>query len=110
MLAGCILSRGFRGRESRTWLRGIATRLAGVCIGFVLLAARPGIGADTLLVLSQCVLGIALPFALLPMLMLAGKRDLMGQYGFGRGFMALAAAGTALVIVLDGYLLITAFG
>jgi manganese transport protein len=110
VLAGRILSRGFRGRESRTWLRGIATRLAGVCIGFVLLAARPGIGADTLLVLSQCVLGIALPFALLPMLMLAGKRDLMGQYGFGRGFMALAAAGTALVIVLDGYLVITAFG
>ncbi|WP_458069527.1 Nramp family divalent metal transporter [Rhodanobacter sp. BL-MT-08] len=110
VLAGRILSRGFRGRESRTWLRGIVTRLAGVCIGFVLLAARPGIGADTLLVLSQCVLGVALPFALLPMLMLARKRDLMGSYGFGRAFMALAGAGTALVIALDGYLLMTAFG
>ena len=110
VLAGRILSQGFRGRASRTWLRGIATRLAGVCIGFVLLAARPGMGADTLLVLSQCVLGVALPFALLPMLMLARRRDLMGQYGFGRIFMALAAAGTAVVIVLDGYLLLTAFG
>jgi hypothetical protein len=44
------------------------------------------------------------------MLMLAHKRDLMGSYGFGRAFMALAAAGTALVIALDGYLLVTAFG
>jgi manganese transport protein len=109
VLAGRILSRGFRGRESRTWLRGIATRLAGVCVGFVLLAARPGIGADTLLVLSQCVLGVALPFALLPMLMLARKRDLMGSYAFGRVFMSLAATGTLLVMLLDGYLLFTAF-
>lgn len=109
VLAGRILSRGFRGRESRTWLRGIATRLAGVCIGFVLLAARPGIGADTLLVLSQCVLGVALPFALLPMLMLARKGDLMGSYAFGRVFMSLAAAGALLVMLLDGYLLFTAF-
>jgi manganese transport protein len=110
VLAGRILSRGFRGRESRTWLRGIVTRLAGVCIGFVLLAARPGMGADSLLVLSQCVLGVALPFALLPMLILARQSDLMARYSFGRAFMALAAAGTALVISLDGYLLITAFG
>lgn len=109
VLAGRILSRGFRGRESRTWLRGIATRLAGVCIGFALLALRPGIGPDTLLVLSQCVLGLALPFALLPMLMLGYRRQLLGEYAFGRAFLALATAGTALVIVLDGYLLLTAF-
>jgi len=110
VLAGSMLSRGFRGRESRTWLRGIATRLAGICISFALLAIRPGMSADTLLVLSQCVLGVALPFALLPMIMLAGKRELMGQYAFGHIFMALAVAGTVLVIVLDGYLLLTAFG
>jgi manganese transport protein len=67
-------------------------------------------GADSLLVLSQCVLGVALPFALLPMLILARQSDLMARYSFGRAFMALAAAGTALVILLDGYLLITAFG
>jgi manganese transport protein len=60
-------------------------------------------------VLSQCVLGVALPFALLPMLMLARKRDLMGSYAFGRVFMSLAATGTLLVMLLDGYLLFTAF-
>jgi len=109
VMAGRILSKGFRGREGGTWLRGIATRLAGVCIGFALLAARPGMGADTLLVLSQCVLGVALPFALLPMLMLARKRTLMGAYAFGPVFMGLAAAGTVLVVILDVYLLLTAF-
>lgn len=109
VMAGRILSQGFRGREGGTWLRSIATRLAGVCIGFALLAAHPGMGADTLLVLSQCVLGAALPFALLPMLMLARKRTLMGIYAFGRVFMGLAAAGTVLVVVLDLYLLVTTF-
>lgn len=108
VMAGRILSQGFRGREGGTWLRSIATRLTGVCIGFALLAARPGIGPDTLLVLSQCVLGIALPFALLPLLMLTNKRQLMGTYAFGRLFMGLGVAGTVLVIMLDGYLLVTA--
>jgi len=109
VLAGSILSRGFRGRESRTWLRGIGTRLAGVGIGFALLTSGPGMSADAVLVLSQCVLGVALPFALLPMMMLARKRDLMGQYAFGRSFLVLASAATALIMLLDGYLLITAF-
>jgi manganese transport protein len=110
MMAGRLLSRGFRGRESRQWLRGLATRLIAICIGFALLATRPGSGPDSLLILSQCVLGVALPFALLPMLALARQRGLMGGQAFGRGFLALATAGTALVIVLDVYLLSSAFG
>lgn len=105
VMAGRMLSRGFRGRESRLWLRGIATRLAAICIGFALLALFPQVGPDRLLVLSQCALGVALPFALVPMLLLAFRHPLLGRQTFGRTFLALATLGTAVVILLDGYLL-----
>jgi manganese transport protein len=108
VLAGRLLSRGFRGRESSAWRRGIATRLAGVCIGFVLLAALPGAGADSLLILSQCVLGLALPFALLPLMLLAWRSGLLGAHAFGRGHLLVASAASLLVLLLDGYLLVTA--
>jgi manganese transport protein len=109
IMAGRILSRGFRGRESRTWSRGIATRLAATIAAFALVATIPAMGADSLLVLSQCVLGLALPFALLPLLMLACRRRLLGRYAFGRPFLAAAGAGTSLVMALDGYLLLGLF-
>jgi manganese transport protein len=105
VLAGRLLSRGFRGRESSAWRRGIATRLAAVCIGFALLAALPGAGADSLLILSQCVLGLALPFALLPLLLLARRKGLLGAHAFGRVHLLAAAAAALLVLGLDGYLL-----
>jgi manganese transport protein len=106
LMAGDILTRGFRGRASRPWLRGVATRLLGVCIGSALLHAVPDIDADSLLVLSQCVLGLALPFALVPMLLLASRRRLLGPFAFGRAFLALACGGIAMVVALDGYLLL----
>jgi manganese transport protein len=109
VVAGRILSRGFAGRESRVWLRGIATRLAAICVAFALLALWPQASPDRLLVLSQCVLGMTLPFALVPMLLLAFRRRLLGGMAFGPGTLAMAAAGTALVLGLDGYLLATAF-
>ncbi|WP_053096304.1 Nramp family divalent metal transporter [Frateuria defendens] len=105
VMAGRLLTRGFRGRESSSWLRGIATRLLALCAGFALLASRPGAGADSLLILSQCVLGLALPFALLPMLLLAHRRGLMGALAFGRGTLAAGLGAAVLVTGLDGYLL-----
>jgi len=108
VIAGRLLSRGFRGRRESAWRRGIATRLAGICLGYLLLDTLPGAGADGLLVLSQTLLGLALPFALLPLLRLAWRRELLGALAFRRGHLLLAAAATLLVLALDAYLVIDA--
>lgn len=106
VLTGRLLSRGFRGRESRLWLRGIATRLAAVCLAIGLFELVPRAGPDRLLVLSQCALGLALPFALLPMLLIAHRHPRLGRRAFSPAFMLCAVLGTALVLALDAYLLI----
>jgi len=108
MLAGRMLTRGFRGRESRTWLRGIVTRVAAVAIGFALMTRGGGHSPDQLLVLSQVVLSLALPFALAPLVAIAARRDLMGRLALGRGVVVAAASVTALIVGLDLYLLVDA--
>jgi manganese transport protein len=105
VLAGRILTRGFRGRESRAWLRGIVTRIIAVAIGFVLMTRGGGQSPDQLLVLSQVVLSLALPFALTPLVAIAARRDLMGRLALGRPAIVAAAAVTALIVGLDLYLL-----
>jgi Mn2+/Fe2+ NRAMP family transporter len=52
---------------------------------------------------------MTLPFALVPMLLLAFRRRLLGGMAFGPVMLAMAGTGTALVLGLDGYLLATAF-
>ncbi|MFC3676935.1 Nramp family divalent metal transporter [Ferrovibrio xuzhouensis] len=105
VLAGRILTRGFRGRESRAWLRGIVTRVVAVAIGFTLMTRGGGQSPDQLLVLSQVVLSLALPFALAPLVAIAARRELMGRLALGRTTIIAAAAVTALIIGLDLYLL-----
>ncbi|HEX6956516.1 MAG TPA: Nramp family divalent metal transporter [Ferrovibrio sp.] len=105
VLAGRILTRGFRGRESRTWLRGIITRVIAVAIGFVLTTQRGGESPDTLLVLSQVVLSLALPFALVPLVAIAARRQVMGRFALHPAAVLAAAAITALIVGLDLYLL-----
>src|SRR3546814_4433113 len=53
VLAGRILTRGFRGRESRAWLRGIVTRVVAVAIGFTLMTRGRGQSPDHLLEIGR---------------------------------------------------------
>lgn len=101
VIAGRMLTRGFSGRESSAWLRGITTRLVAVAIAFVLMTSTGSANPDYLLVLSQVVLGLALPFALIPLVLLASRRQLMGRFALGRVALTVAAAATLFVVALD---------
>ncbi|EHK63270.1 Nramp family divalent metal transporter [Achromobacter arsenitoxydans] len=107
VLAGRILSRGFQVRSN--WSdrrRALATRLVAGLAAVGLLAFTGGQDPDGLLVLSQVILSLALPFALGPLVVLACRKSLMGQHVL-RGAWAWAAIGaTVSIIVLDGYLLV----
>jgi len=101
VMAGSLLSRGFRGRESPAWLRGIATRLGAVVLACLFSACSGKVTPDALLVFSQVILSLALPFALLPLVLLASRGALMGRFRL-RGPLRLGAwTLTAAVVLLD---------
>lgn len=109
VMAGSALTRGFRGETGSERLRGIVTRLAAVTIALAFLAWR-GVGdPDGLLVLSQVVLGLALPFALVPLAWLACRSELMGRLALGGVAKVALVSATTLIVLLDLYLVGASF-
>ncbi|KAG4080799.1 hypothetical protein HA402_009970 [Bradysia odoriphaga] len=107
VLAGQVLAQGFQiGRAWSDRRRALLTRLLAGTAAFILLAASGGQNPDALLVLSQVILSLALPFALVPLVLLARRKDLMGSDALRGPWAAAAIAATLLIIILDGYLLV----
>jgi manganese transport protein len=102
--AGQVVMAGFLRRTLPVTLRRALT----VAPALVLLAA----GADptTALVWSQVALSFGLPFALVPLLWLTGRRSVMGAWVNRPATTAAGAAVTTLVLGLNGYLVIATFG
>lgn len=101
VLAGRFLTQGFRGRAGSTYRRGVATRLVGVALGFLLLRWFGDGDPDHVIVLTQVLLSLALPFALVPLMWLASRRAVMRDLALGRGAMLALSAMTAAIIALD---------
>ena len=66
-----------------------------------------GIGVDPTqaLVLSQVVLSFGIPFALVPLVLLTRRRDLMAELVNRRTTTAAAAVVAVLIIALNGFLI-----
>lgn len=107
VLAGRMLSQGFQinsGWSDRR--RALATRLIAGTVAAALLAFTGGQDPDQLLVLSQVILSLALPFALGPLVVLACRKPLMGRHALRGAWAWAAVIATVGIILLDGYLLV----
>jgi manganese transport protein len=89
--AGQIVMAGFIGVRIRLWVRRVVTMLPA------LIVLATGVNATDALVLSQVVLSFGIPFALVPLVVLTSRRDVMGAQVNGR-VMIVAAFGVAGVI------------
>jgi manganese transport protein len=108
-LAGQVVMEGFMDWKIRPWLRRLITRLAAIVPAIFLIGVRGNSGVNDLLNLSQVVLAIQLPLAMLPLLWFTGSRKVMGSYCNGR-FLAIAGwASCLLITALDIYGLPGAF-
>jgi manganese transport protein len=67
-----------------------------------------GVDPTRALVASQVVLSFGIPFALIPLLLLTRRRDVMGIHVNRPGTTATAAAAAALIIALNLFLLLQA--
>jgi len=94
-LAGQVIMQGFVGFGIPVWLR----RLITMAPAFVVVGM--GIDTTTALVLSQVVLSLILPLPMVTLLMLTGRRDVMGAYANSRLIARIAGAAAALVLVLN---------
>ncbi|HEX4701653.1 MAG TPA: Nramp family divalent metal transporter [Pseudonocardiaceae bacterium] len=96
--AGQVVMRGFIRRGLPLFVR------RGVTMVPALAVLALGLPVTDTLVLSQVVLSFGIPFALVPLVLLTRRRDVMGEFVNRRVTTIAASACAALVIVLNGYL------
>src|SRR5256885_1108276 len=69
-----------------------------------------GLNPTSALVLSQVVLSFGIPLALIPLVLLTSRRDVMGAHANGRLTTALAWGMAVLISGLNVFLLAQTFG
>ena len=102
-IAGQVVMEGFLDLRVSPWLRRLITRLIAIVPAVIVVALRGGGGVNDLLVLSQVVLALQLPFAMFPLLHLTGKRSLMGRWRNGWFLLAAGWGSAVLITAMDLY-------
>ena len=97
--AGQVVMQGFLGRRIPLFLRRGLTMLPA------LIVLGAGLPPTASLVVSQVVLSFGIPFALVPLVLLTRRADIMGPLVNRRPTSAAAVAVTAVIVALNGYLL-----
>ena len=97
--AGQVVMQGFIRRSVPLLVRRLVTMLPAL----VVLAV--GVNATDALVISQVVLSFGIPFALVPLVLLTRRPDVMGTLRNARATTALATVVALLIIALNLFLL-----
>ena len=104
-LAGQIVMEGVLDLRLPMWLRRLVTRGLAIIPAVAVVASAGDGGATELLVLSQVILSLQLPFAVIPLVWLTASRRVMGGFAAPRWLVALAWGIAAVIVALNLYLL-----
>ena len=96
-LAGQVVMEGFMHWRIRPWLRRMITRTLAILPAVIIIGLRGDNSVNDLLTLSQVVLALQLPLAMVPLLYFTSRRRYMGSYRNG-WFLAIAGWGSCLLI------------
>jgi manganese transport protein len=98
-MAGQVVMEGFMHWRMQPWLRRLLTRGLAIVPALVVIARWGDSSVGGLLVLSQFVLGLQLPFALIPLMQFTSSRARMGKF-VNPLWLAAAGWGSAVFIVV----------
>lgn len=100
-LAGQIIMEGFLNLRIRPWLRRVITRLMAVVPAVLVIAYFGENSTGAMLVLSQVVLSLQLPFAIIPLIHAVTDRQRMGEFRIPGWVQTLAWVVAAVIVVLN---------
>lgn len=104
-LAGQIVMEGFLNIRLRPWLRRLVTRLLAIVPALITVIIYGERGSGTLLVLSQVILSLQLPFAVFPLIHFTSDKKRMGPFAIGPGLKLIAWTVAVVIAVLNAWLL-----
>jgi manganese transport protein len=100
-LAGQIVMEGFIDIRLPPWARRLTTRAIAIVPAAAVTIWFGEAGTAKLLILSQVILGLALPFAIVPLVMFTADRAKMGELVAPRWLTVVTGLIAAILIVLN---------
>ena len=98
-MAGQIIMQGFVGFRIPVWLRRLVTMIPTVIV------VAMGLDPTAVLILTQVLLSLALPFPIISLAMFTRRRDLMGALVNSKLSNAVAVAGAGIICLLNAILI-----
>lgn len=105
-LAGQIVMEGFMKFKIRPVFRRIITRFLAIVPAVIVVAIGGDSSANDLLIISQVVLSVALPFAIFPLVHITSDKNKMGVHANGFYVKVLAYFIGIIIVGLDVFLFI----
>jgi manganese transport protein len=109
-LAGQIVMEGFLNIRLQPWLRRLITRGIAIVPAALVAGFYGESGTAKLLVFSQVVLSLQLPFAVVPLVLFTSQRSKMGEFVNPWWVKGLAWVTTAIIVMLNLKLLLDFVG
>lgn len=106
-MAGQIVMEGFLNFRMRAWLRRLITRMVAIVPAALTIWTMGEQGTYKLLILSQVILSMQLPFAVIPLLHFTGERKRMGEFVSPGWVRTLGWITAAIIVLLNIRLVIT---
>jgi manganese transport protein len=103
-MAGQIVMEGFLNIRVRPWLRRLVTRSLAIVPAVLVIWFLGSQGTLKLMLLSQVVLNLQLPFAIVPLLQFTGDRRRMGEFANSGTIRAVGWLTTIVVLGLNIWL------
>jgi manganese transport protein len=108
-LAGQIVMEGFINLRIRPWLRRLITRLIAIIPAVIVILIYGDEGSGPLLILSQVILSLQLPFAVFPLVAFTSDREKMGAFVSPIWVRVIAWAVAIVIAALNAWLLYQTF-
>ena len=103
-ISGQVVMEGFLDIRLRPWVRRMITRSVALVPAAIVIYLFGSGGIYRLLILSQVILSLLLPFAVIPLVHFTSQREKMGAFTNPLWLRVLAWAVTGVIVGLNGWL------
>lgn len=100
-LSGQIVMEGFLNIRIAPWLRRLVTRAIAIVPAMAVTVIYGDSGTAKLLIFSQVILSLQLPFAVIPLVLFTADRKKMGVHAASPRIVALASLVAAIIVALN---------
>ena len=105
-MAGQIVMEGFLDLRLPPWLRRLVTRMVAIVPAALVTIYYGESGTAKLLILSQVILSLQLPFAIIPLVMITASGGKMGELRAPRWLTVTAGVVAAIIVTLNVKLIV----